>query len=73
MRRLTISEVETFSAREGVDSFTVENFLMTCHYAGDAHAAYDNARADARACGWDDGTLTAVIDGIALASTGGRQ
>jgi len=67
MRTLTDAEIAGLASRPGVRRIAVENFLGTLDegigYRGNAA----NARADARAYGWDEATLQAILDGIVMA------
>lgn len=48
----------------GADEGAVMNFLASLSGLT-AHEAFENARLDARTCGWSEETLGAVVDGVA--------
>jgi len=67
---LAPADIARLATRPGAHRAVVINFLVSLSANADAHTAYENARADARSGGWNEATLGAVIDGIALAASG---
>ncbi len=66
---LPLADIARLATRAGADRVAVENFLcsLDAHDASTFHEAYENARADARSYRWNEATLGAIVDGIALA------
>lgn len=70
LKALTPVQIDRLASRPGVRRGDVENFLMSMHHGDtDAHSSYENARMDARSYGWNDATLGAIVDGIALSAS----
>jgi len=67
LRLLTDKEIDQFVDRAGVKKIAVENFLGSLE-GMNAYEAGKNAESDAKVYRWNKETLTAITDGIRVAS-----
>lgn len=68
LKKLTGAEIEKLSSRKDVQRDAVENFLATVEANHNVTNAVHNLAKDAILYCWNEETVNAMIDGIALAS-----